>query len=254
MPRLADVLAYLAEPGREHVWLLLDIKIDDPADVMIPRLAATLAEAAASASTSASAAAANTNAAAARHNWERRVVLGCWTAAHLRLCHEVLPGFAIAWIGITLPLAREYLRVPNVAMNMRQEPLYGLGGRCFVRECQARRRPLYAWTVNEPSWMRWAIDGGLDGVITDDPKKYLDVCKRHRGGKAADGEEEGQGQGQTRGARRKGGEGVLATVRGFVYSLCLPLLIRFATRRLGYYGRVGTPAEAREVLKDLVKA
>lgn len=198
---------------------------------MIPRLAATLAEAAP----------------AAAGYWERRVVLGCWTAHHLRLCHELLPRFAIAWIGITLPLAREYLAVPNVAMNVRQEPLYGLGGRCFVRECQALARPLYAWTVNEPSWMRWAIDAGLDGVITDDPKRYLDVCRRHRGDK------EGEGQkGQQR--RREGGEGVLATVRGFVYSLCLPVLIRFATRRLGYYGRVGTPAEAHEVLKDLKRA
>jgi hypothetical protein len=27
MPRLADLLAYLAEPGMEDIWLLLDIKV-----------------------------------------------------------------------------------------------------------------------------------------------------------------------------------------------------------------------------------
>lgn len=27
MPRLADLLEYLASPGKEHLWLLLDIKV-----------------------------------------------------------------------------------------------------------------------------------------------------------------------------------------------------------------------------------
>lgn len=232
MPRLADLLEYLAAPGNESVWLLLDIKVDDPAPDMVRRLAATLAAAGARRGPGRS------------WSWSRRVVLGCWTAAHLRLCHEALPDFAIAWIGITIPLAREYLRVPNVAMNMRQEPLYGLGGRCFVRECQARGRPLYAWTVNEEGWMRWAIGKRLDAVITDDPRKYLEVCETYRK------REEAAGDGRAANAT----EGVLATVRGFLFSLCLPVLISLATRAMGYYRRVGTPAEVREALKDLAKA
>jgi len=27
MPRLIDVLEYLRQPGREHIWVLLDIKV-----------------------------------------------------------------------------------------------------------------------------------------------------------------------------------------------------------------------------------
>lgn len=27
MPRLVDVLEYLRQPGREHIWALLDIKV-----------------------------------------------------------------------------------------------------------------------------------------------------------------------------------------------------------------------------------
>jgi hypothetical protein len=27
MPRLVDVLEYLRQPGREHIWVLLDIKV-----------------------------------------------------------------------------------------------------------------------------------------------------------------------------------------------------------------------------------
>ncbi|KAF3762881.1 PLC-like phosphodiesterase [Cryphonectria parasitica EP155] len=163
MPRLSELLAYLAEPGNEAVWLLLDIKIDDPAGEMIPRIAETILREAPQPPPSAA--------------WTRRVVLGCWTAKHLRLCHELLPGFAIAWIGVTLPLARQYLRVPNVAINMRQEPLYCLGGPRFIRDCQEDGRPLYAWTVNKVSWMRWAIRKKLDCIMTDDPKLFLEVLE-----------------------------------------------------------------------------
>lgn len=213
MPRLADLLAYLAEPAQAAVWLLLDIKVDDAAETMVPLLAAVLRGAPAAA------------------GWQHRVVLGCWTARHVRLCHEHLPAFAIAWIGITLPLAREYLAVPNVALNMRQEPLFGLGGRRFMREVRAEGRPLYAWTVNAVGWMRWAIGERLDAVITDDPRLFLDVCEKYRAG--------------------EGGGGLVAGVKGFLYSLVIPVLISWVTSSLGYYKRVGGPKETREILRKL---
>lgn len=39
------------------------------------------------------------------------------------------------------------------------------------------------WTVNDVNWMKWAIRKGVDGVITDDPKKYLEVCDDYDGTK-----------------------------------------------------------------------
>lgn len=38
---------------------------------------------------------------------------------------------------------------------------------------------MFVWTVNEEQWMRWSIKKGVDGVVTDDPKKYLDVCEEY---------------------------------------------------------------------------
>lgn len=219
MPRLSDLLAYLAEPAHASIWLLIDIKVDDAAEDMVPLLAAAI------------------RAAPPPGNWTSRIVLGCWTARHVRLCHELLPEFAIAWIGITLTLAREYMKVPNVALNMRQEPMFGFGGNRFIRDVQADGRPLYAWTVNSVGWMRWAIGKRLDAVITDDPRLFLEVCKRY-------GEEAARGQ------VTEGG-GLLATAKGLVLSLALPLLVKYATWVLGYYRRVGSPEETREVLRKL---
>ena len=50
-------------------------------------------------------------------------------------------------------------------------------GRAFTRKAQCDNRPVFAWTVNEERRMRWGIRHGLDGVITDDPKLFLDVRK-----------------------------------------------------------------------------
>jgi hypothetical protein len=63
MPRLKDLLIYLAEPGLEDIWLLLDIKLDNDADDIMRLIAATLAEVETSSP------------------WNKRVLLGCWAVS-----------------------------------------------------------------------------------------------------------------------------------------------------------------------------
>lgn len=78
MPRLRDVLEYLATPGLEDIWLLLDIKVkvfwpcspvlsntsqlDNDADTVMRRIAETIESVPPS----------------PRKPWNKRVVLGCW--------------------------------------------------------------------------------------------------------------------------------------------------------------------------------
>jgi hypothetical protein len=80
MPRLKDLLEYLATPGLEDIWLLLDIKVpwpglseplrknrvdewkklDNNADDIMRLIASTVAEVEPS------------------KPWSQRVILGCW--------------------------------------------------------------------------------------------------------------------------------------------------------------------------------
>jgi tubulin gamma len=46
-----------------------------------------------------------------------------------------------------------------------------------MRKAHCDKRPVFGWTVNEAALMRWAIRHKLDGVITDDPKLFLEVRK-----------------------------------------------------------------------------
>ena len=60
MPRLKDLLEYLASPGVEDIWLLLDIKLDNDAESIMQLIAETIASVNPS------------------KPWEQRIVLGCW--------------------------------------------------------------------------------------------------------------------------------------------------------------------------------
>ncbi|KAL9102291.1 MAG: hypothetical protein Q9163_002536, partial [Psora crenata] len=116
--------------------------------------------------------------------WNKRILLGCWAVKYLPLCALHLPTFPITHIGFSLPYARRFLAVPNVSFNILQKSLMTpLLGRRFLRDAKAQGRPVYDWTVNEVSMMKWSILHGLDGVITDDPKRYLEVCDEWEAGR-----------------------------------------------------------------------
>lgn len=218
LARLLDLLSYLAEPGREAVWIFLDVKIDDDPGELLAGIAAVVASVPAG-------------------DWRRRIVLGCWTARHLRLAREILPEFAVAHIGVSLGRARDYLAVPNVAMNMRQEPLFSFGGGRFVDRCQGEGRPLYVWTVNKASWMEWCIEKKMDCVITDDPKHYLAVCEARRGEQAAAG--------------KKGLPAVVRGPRDFVLRVLYFVVISALLGIMPVSKRLGRPKEAREELRKV---
>lgn len=132
--------------------------------------------------------------------WPERVLLGCWTVsvktrffqclllifsqvAFLPLCQEYLPSYPIAHIGFNIPYARQFLKEPGVSFNMLQKLMVGPLGDKFLQDTKAENRSMFLWTVNEVTWMKWCIEKEVDGVITDDPKKYLEVCKAYNGEK-----------------------------------------------------------------------
>jgi phosphatidylglycerol phospholipase C len=66
---------------------------------------------------------------------------------------------------------------------MHHKIIAGPGGNAFLREVRQANRSIFLWTVNNEEWMKWSIFKGVDGVITDDPKKYLEICDNYGGEK-----------------------------------------------------------------------
>ena len=89
----------------------------------------------------------------------------------------------VSAVGFSIPYARQFLKVPNVSFNMHHKVIAGPGGGAFLRDARAAGRSIFLWTVDDVAWMKWSIGKEVDGVITDDPKKYLEVCKNYGGEK-----------------------------------------------------------------------
>ena len=97
---------------------------------------------------------------------------------YLELCVKYLPEHPVVHIGFTIPYARQYLKYSNVGFNMLQPVLQGPGGSGLIKEVKRLGQPIYAWTVNRPERMRWCLRKELDGVITDDPERFLEECDK----------------------------------------------------------------------------
>lgn len=103
---------------------------------------------------------------------------------YVNLCKKHLPGFPIAFIGWDVSTAHKLLRTqPNLNFNLLQRILVGRGGGRFIKAAKKAGRNLWVWTVNTEEWMDWSIRKQVDGVITDDPKLFLEVCEKWRQGR-----------------------------------------------------------------------
>jgi phosphatidylglycerol phospholipase C len=164
MPRLVDLLAYLAQPENEHIWVLLDIKRDDDPDELLSATAAAISSIKPS------------------RPWKDRIVLGPWTEHYIDVCRKHLPGYSIALINWSLSEASRLLRESDVGFNLALPSLVGPSGSRFIKETRKAGRNLFVWTVNQERWMHWSIRKGVDGVITDDPKKFLEIREQWKAG------------------------------------------------------------------------
>lgn len=138
------------------------------------------------------------------------LVLTSKQTEYVKLTQSLLPNFPIAHVGVSTEYARALadnisgLRISLLAHALATPVV----GKRFVRRMRRTGHPVYAWTVNDEDWMRWAIGARLDGVITDDPKLFLDVCRR-----VAAEEEDAAGGGKKEGSGGGNGGEVVTPVR-----------------------------------------
>ena len=159
-------------------------------------------------------------------------------ATFIEAARRLLPDYPPLLICFHIPYARHFLDVPALGFNILQKSLVGPCGSRFLRRARDAERPVMVWTVNDERWMEWCLRknaaGGkgastttttlvesrlIDGVITDNPKLFLEVCKRWE-----DEQDEQDRLGASRPGRRRGGVG--ASPRDMLYLLAFPVFVR----------------------------
>ncbi|KAJ5542716.1 Glycerophosphoryl diester phosphodiesterase [Penicillium sp. DV-2018c] len=171
---------------REHIWVLLDIKVRFPhltsnqmfPVILISNFSLQLSNDPSTIMDLIAKTIESVPMPATGPDWHKRVVLGCWSARYLSARAQYLPRYAMSLICIDVSYARQLLQVPGISFNINQKILMGPLGRGFLEEARAARRQVYVWTVNAPNMMRWCIRHGIDGVISDEPGLFREVCQQ----------------------------------------------------------------------------
>lgn len=163
MPRFVDVLTWLSQPEVQHVWILVEIKVGGNAKDIMQHLGVVLRSQASVPGAKA---------------WTDRIVITVLPPSYLDLVAEHIPGFPVAHIGFSRSYIRDLLPIPGLSFNIAFPLLvFPGGGRLLTQIQKKHNKPVYAWVVNEEHTMKWCIRRGVDGVLCDDPRKFLDICR-----------------------------------------------------------------------------
>lgn len=163
VPRFADVLTWLSQPEAQHVWVLLEIKVGGNAKEIMQHVRQLFRS---------QPPAPNDRA------WNERIVITVLPPSYLTLAAEYLPGFPVAHVGFSRSCIRDLLPLPGLSFNIAFPLLVLPGGSGLLTQIQKKHdKPVYVWVVDEEHTMKWSIWRGLDGVLTDNPEKFLEVCR-----------------------------------------------------------------------------
>ncbi|KAK4185840.1 PLC-like phosphodiesterase [Podospora australis] len=176
MARLVDLLSYLRETEAEEVWVLLDIKKDGnyaPGE-LFNALKRDLA---------------STPVRSGSRTWEERVKLGVWDEEWIAACTRYLPDFPIVLLTPSPAFASSMLEQSSAkSLDLHFGLLnytfaFGHRDRAFLKRARSLKtkeeKPMvFSWSDNDDMWMARSICNGVDGVITDDPGRFKELCSQ----------------------------------------------------------------------------
>ncbi|KAL3481751.1 PLC-like phosphodiesterase [Aspergillus californicus] len=195
MARLSDLLSYLAEPGSEHMWLLLDIKMHDDPNLLCPAIARTIA-----------------SIPTTGRPWNERIILASWKAEWVSACLRHIPGFPMALTAFSPPYATAMLEaLPDLNFSLFNHGFATRRGSRFRKRAREQSGMIFSWTDNADEWMALSIRNQVDGVITDDPKRFMELCSHW------------EGKGESKAVREKASQ---STIRQSILWAILNLLVR----------------------------
>jgi len=158
IPTFIETLELLMKPENQHVKFNIDVKVQNDPDrlfALIHKIISTLPD------------------------WETmlapRILLGLWHPRFLSFAKANLPYCRRSYIGNSPYIARRYFWNHVDAFSMAFPALTTMDGQKFRTECKAAGKQLLVWTVNEPDHMMEAVRWGVDAILTDVTKTWLDM-------------------------------------------------------------------------------
>jgi len=115
----------------------------------------------------------------AQPDWETilapRILLGLWHPRFVPSAKAYLPYCRRSYLGNSPFIARKYFWADVDAFSMHFHALATADGQKFMMECKAADKKLLVWTVNDPNHMMEAVRWGVDAILTDFTKRWIDM-------------------------------------------------------------------------------
>ncbi|KAH9943176.1 PLC-like phosphodiesterase [Epithele typhae] len=117
---------------------------------------------------------------AAQPNWQTelapRILLGLWHPRFLPQAKAILPYCKRSFIGISPSIARSYFWDDCEVFSIHFSALATWEGqRCVIADAQKAGKRIMVWTVNDRAHMLEATRWGVDVILTDKTKMWLDL-------------------------------------------------------------------------------
>jgi glycerophosphoryl diester phosphodiesterase len=158
IPTFTDTLDLLMKPENQHIKFDIDVKVyNEPERVfsLMNKIVTSYPE------------------------WETRlaprIILGLWHPRFVNEAKAHVPYIKRSHIGAAPDIARKYFWNDCDAFSMWFPGLATADGEKFRRECKRAGKQLMVWTVNNPAEMMEAVRWGVDAILTDVPKTWLEM-------------------------------------------------------------------------------
>ncbi|KIM63708.1 hypothetical protein SCLCIDRAFT_738316 [Scleroderma citrinum Foug A] len=158
IPTFAETITLLMKPENQHVKFNIDVKVQNDPDRLFSLMHNIISE---------------------QPDWESklapRILLGLWHPRFVAFAKAGLPYCRRSHIGVSTSIARKYFWDDVEVFSMSFASLVSVDGSKFREECKIAGKKIMVWTVNEPEYMMEAVRWGVDVVLTDVTKKWLDL-------------------------------------------------------------------------------
>ncbi|KAK7036749.1 hypothetical protein VNI00_011415 [Paramarasmius palmivorus] len=104
-----------------------------------------------------------------------RILLGLWHPSYLPVAKSILPYCRRSYLGVSVSIARRYFWDDCDTFSIVMPALSNREGQQFIAECKKNGKRIMVWTVNDPNRMVEACRWGVDVILTDVTKTWLDL-------------------------------------------------------------------------------
>ncbi|EOR03663.1 Phosphatidylglycerol phospholipase C [Wallemia ichthyophaga EXF-994] len=160
IPKFDEALELLMKPENNHVKFNIDIKPNNPPERLFSIMHKSISK---------------------YTDYENRLaprlILGLWHPKFIEPAKNIIPYAHLAHIGMSTSLARSHFFDHVKVLSMSFSSLISSDGQAFLKQCKESHKGVMVWTVNNRSEMVEASKWGVDGIITDETKYFVQLRK-----------------------------------------------------------------------------